>query len=144
MFRPFRAVGLAALTLAAVGSAKGTLFSFASDNNSNAYTFAGTAGAGGGFTISDFSRPNTFMLLVDDNNGPMPTVSVPVEFHAALTANGGTSTNVAGSLFQHSYRVSGNFGFYDMMGNPLLTVIIGSGAPGVLTVPGTSTTWSSS
>jgi len=144
-YRSFRAAGVGVLALAAAaGSARATLFSFASDVNSNAYTFAGTAGVAGTFNITDFSRPNTFNLLVDDNNGPMPTVSVPVEFRAALVASGGTSTNIGGSLFQHSYRVSGNFGFYDMMGNPLLTVNIGAGAPGVLSVPGTSSQWSSS
>jgi uncharacterized protein (TIGR03382 family) len=143
-FRSFRTAGLAALTLAAAGTAQGTLFSFAANSNSNGYTFAGGAGAGGTFSIADFSRPNTYMLLVDDNNGPQPTVSMPVEFHAALTASGGQSNLIGGSLYHHVYHVSGSFGFYAMMGNPLLTVTVGSAAPGVLTVPGGAGSWSSS
>ena len=131
--------GTLALALAA-GSAQATFFSFASDVNSNSYTFAGTTGTGGAFSITDFSRPNTYTLLVDDDNGPAPTKNIAVEFHANLAISGGTSTSLGGSLFQHSYHVLGTFGFYDMMGNALLTVNIGPSA-GVLTVPGTATTW---
>jgi len=132
--------------LAAMGglsaTAQATFFSFASDVNSNGYTFGGTAGAGGSFSISDFSRPNTFTLIVDDNNGPLPSVSIPVEFHASLTANAGASTQISGSLYQHNYRVTGSFSFVDMMGNTLLTVTIGPSA-GTLTVPGSQNAWSS-
>jgi len=129
--------------LALTGMAKATFFSFASDVNSNAFTFAGSAGTAGAFTLTDFSRPNTYNLLIDDNNGPLPSISIPVEFHANLSVTSGTSTNIAGSLFQHSYRVLGTFGFFDMMGNALLTVTVGPNA-GVLTVPGTATAWSTS
>lgn len=129
------------------GSAQATFFSFASDMNSNAYTFKGTAGAAGAgagsFTISEFSRPNTFNLLIDDDNGPLSTLSIPVELRATLTANNGQSTPVVGTLYQHSYRVSGTFGFYDAMGNALLTVNIGAQGPALLTVPGTQNAWSS-
>jgi hypothetical protein len=135
-------IAACAFSLAALaGSARATLFSFASDVNSNSFTFAGTAGAGGSFTMSDFSRPNTFNLLVDDNNGPMPTISIPVEFRCDLNITNGTSTQIAGTLYQHSYRALGSFGFYDSMGNPLLTVVIGPNA-GVLTVPGSQNSWS--
>ncbi len=137
------AVGAALALTVSAGSAQATLFSFASDVNSNSFTFAGTAGAGGAFTLSDFSRPNTFTLLVDDNNGPAPTQSIAVEFRAALTLNSGTSTALGGTLFQHTYRVLGTFGFYDTMGNPLLTVNIGPSA-GIFTVPGTANAWATS
>ena len=132
--------GVVALALAA-GSAQATLFSFASDVNDNGFTFAGTAGSGGSFTMTDFSRPNTFTLEVNDDNSSHPTVQLPVEFHANLTVSGGQSTLIAGSLYEHSYSVVGTFGFYDMMGNALLTCAIGPRA-GVLTVPGTQTAWS--
>lgn len=146
--RLFVSSGCAALVLAgAAGSAQATLFSFASDMNSNAYTFGGSAGGGGSdgkFTITDFSRPNTFSLHVDDDNGPMNTVMIPVEFRAALSADNGISTQIFGTLYQHTYRVSGTFGFYDAGGNALLTVIIGSANPAILTVPGSQTAWASS
>lgn len=141
-------VGMAAVIAAAgtVSSAHAAFFSFASDTNSNSYTFAGTAGgtgAGAGtFNITDFSRPNTYTLVVDDNNGPNPSISIPVEFRASLTASGGTSTNIVGSLWQHSYQVSGTFGFYNTMGQALLTLTIPSGSPAVLTVPGAQNSWS--
>jgi hypothetical protein len=132
----------AALALAmAAGSAQATFFSFASDVNSNAFTFAGTAGTAGAFSMSDFSRPNTFSLLVDDNNGPGVTISIPVEFHANMTITGGTSTLLGGGLYQHSYHVLGSFGFYDAMGTALLTVNIGPNSA-LLTVPGTQNAWS--
>ena len=131
------AVGIAAT------SAQATFFSFASDMNSNAYTFAGTAGTGGSFNITDFSRPNTFTLHIDDDNGPLGTIMIPVELRANLTATNGTSTQIVGTLFQHSYRVTGTFGFFDAMGNNLLSVNIGTAAPALLTVPGTANAWSS-
>lgn len=139
-------LGAAAMAVAGLaGSAQATLFSFASDMNSNAYTFGGTAGSGpaGAFSITDFSRPNTFALHIDDNNGPLATLMIPVEFRANITAQTLSSTNLVGSLWQHSYKVSGSFGFYNAAGTALLTVAIGSTNPGVLTVPGTATAWSS-
>jgi hypothetical protein len=129
--------------LGMAGSARATLFSFASDVNSSAYTLAGTAGSAGSFSITEFSRPNTYNLLIDDNNGPLPTLSIPVELHMNLTVTSGTSTLVAGTLYRHSYRVTGTFSFNDMMGNALLTVNVGPTA-GVLNVPGTATTWGTS
>jgi hypothetical protein len=112
--------------------------------NSNAYTFGGSAGVLGAFTLTDFSRPNTYSLLIDDNNGPLATIAIPVEFHAALTAGAGQSTNIAGSLWQHSYRVTGTFGFYNAAGAALLTATVGPTNAALFTVPGTQTTWSSS
>src|SRR5689334_12738956 len=73
--------------LGAAPTAHATYFSFASDVNSGAPTFAGTAGSNGIFTITDFSRPNTYSLVIDDNNGPLPSITIPVEFHASLTAS---------------------------------------------------------
>jgi hypothetical protein len=142
MNRRLIASGIAGAVLSlATASAHATFFSFASGVNSNSFTFAGTAGSGGSFNITDFSRPNTYNLLVDDNNGPLPTITVPVELHANLTLSGGASTQVAGLLYQHTYHVLGSFGFYDSMGNALLTVDIGPNS-GLLTVPGTQTSWS--
>lgn len=144
MFYRTSILGAAAIVAAAIASpAQATLFSFSSNINSNAYTFGGTAGTLGSFGITDFSRPNTFTLNIDDNNGPLPTLSIPVEFHASITASTGLSTNIAGNLWVHSYRVAGSFGFYDAAGAGLLTATVGPTNPAVLTVPGSQTTWSS-
>jgi hypothetical protein len=137
---------LGAAALAAAGlacPAHATFFSFASDFNSNGYTFGGSAGLLGAFNLADFNRPNTFLLRVDDNNGTLPTLAIPVEFRANLTAQGGQSSLIVGSLWLHSYLVTGTFGFYDTLGNPLLTVQAGPLRPAVLTVPGSQTAWSS-
>jgi hypothetical protein len=141
-------VGAAAILASAgvVSTAHATLFSFASDTNSNSFTFAGTAGGTGAnagvFTVTDFSRPNTYLLEVDDDNGSRPTIAIPVEFRASLTARAGTSTNIVGSLWQHSYQVSGDFGFYNTMGQAMLTLSIPQASPAILTVPGSQTSWS--
>jgi hypothetical protein len=144
MFTRISVLSAAALAAAALASpAQATFFSFASDMNSNAYTFGGSAGILGSFTLNDFSRPNTYTLLIDDNNGPLPTLSIPVEFHAALTASSGQSTSITPSLWQHSYHVAGTFGFYNAAGVALLTANVGTTNPALLTVPGTQTAWSS-
>jgi len=147
-------VALAGAALAvAAGQANATLFSFAANTNTNPYTLAGTAGGAGGagsaFSITDFSRPNTYTLLVDDNNGPLPSISIPVELRVAFTASNGQNIVITPNvLYQHTYRVTGTFGFYDMMGNAIMTANIGSpgdttGASGaVMSVPGGLNTWS--
>src|ERR1041384_118940 len=98
----------AAVMLLAVGSAlslatsaQATFFSFASDNNSNSFTFAGTAGAGGSFTINESTRPTGFNLLIDDNNGSFASVSIPVEFRANFVASNHVGIAV-GSITHHS------------------------------------------
>jgi hypothetical protein len=139
-------IGLGIAVLTACGAARpaqATFFSFASDHNSNGFTFGGSAGAAGSFTLGEFSRPNTFNLLVDDDNGPLATLSVAVEFRSSLTASGGSSTLIGGALYQHTYHISGMFGFYTPAGVPLLTVDIGTANPGFFTVPGTQNSWSS-
>jgi hypothetical protein len=83
------------------------------------------------------------MLLIDDDNGPLPTKSIAVELHANLSLTAGNDVSLGGGLFQHTYRVTGTFGFYDTMGNALLTVSVGPTA-GIMTVPGGQNTWATS
>lgn len=145
MYRRRLLAACAGTALAALSApAYATFFSFASDVNSNAFTFGGTAGAGGSFTLTDFSRPNTYTLLIDDDNGPLATRSLTVEFRANLTLTNGTSTSITPTLFQHTYRVTGNFGFFDAMGNALLTVDVGPTNPAIFTVPGSQNAWATS
>jgi hypothetical protein len=128
------AVGLAT-------QAQATFFSFASDSNPSSFTFAGTAGNSGSFLISDYGRPNTFSLLIDDDNGPLPAIPLAVEFHASLTASAGQSVNIGGTRFLHMYDVTGSFGFFDADGNALLTANVGPNA-GSFIVPGSANEWS--
>lgn len=143
--RLFQVMGVSALAfLAAAGSAQATFFSFASDVNSNGFTFAGTAGPTGTFTVSQANQVNNFTLLIDDNNGGLPTLSITgLTLQANLTATGGVSQNIVGTLFQHSYRVTGTISFLSGS-NTLLEILIGANNQAVLSVPGTSNQWSTS
>ncbi len=143
--RLFKVVGVSALAVMALaGSAQATFFSFASDVNSDSFTFAGTAGPTGTFTITQASQVNSFTLLLDDDNGPLPTLAITgLTLQANLTATGGVSQNIAGSLFQHSYRVTGTISFLSGS-NTLLSILIGANNQAVLTVPGSQNQWSTS
>lgn len=141
----FMAMVAGGLVLAGAASqAHATFFSFASDSNPTTFTFGGTAGNGSGaFLVSDFSRPNSYTLLIDDDNGALPAIALTVEFHASLTASAGQSINIGGTRYLHTYDVTGTFGFFDAQGNALLTATIGPSA-GTLVVPGTAGAWSTS
>lgn len=141
--RLFSVASAATLAIAGLtGSAHATFFSFASDSNSNNYTFMGTAGSAGSFQVMEASRPNSYKLLIDDDNGPAVTIKLNgVEFRANLTASAAQSVQIAGSIWQHTYRITGTFGFY-RDNAPLLVVSVGANNQGVLTVPGTQNAWS--
>lgn len=133
---------IAAATLA--GSAHATFFSFASDNDHTSYTFRGTAGAGGSFAITEDGPISPFTLFVDDNNGPLAAVPVATRFTANLTATWAASTNVFGTLWQHTYTIAGNFSFLDPnTGASILTITVGPTNRGLFTVPGGQNSWSS-
>jgi MYXO-CTERM domain-containing protein len=142
-----RSLAVAGL-LAAAGSAQATFFSFASDTNSQGYTFMGTAGAGpnNSFQIMN-DVVNTFLLKVDDNNGPLPFIQIPVKFVSNLVATPVNSAPVSpgNPLWRHSYAVTGEFHFLadDGSNAELLRVDIDSANPSVLTVLGQQNSWSS-
>ena len=126
MFTRTSVLGAASLAVSALAvPAQAALFSFASDMNSNAHALVGSAGILGSFSINEASCHNTLLV---DNNGPLPTRSIPIEFYAALTRSASQSTSTSLGLWLRSYRVAGRFGFYDAAGAALLTV------------PGTQTT----
>lgn len=156
--RTFSSIGVAALALTALaGSAQATFFSFASDVNHQQFTFQGSAGSGGSFTLNNFTTPNTFNLVIDDNNGPAPAVVLPVEFRANLTATSPVMSTIGGTLVEWNYRVSGSFSFFATAatgggvaaGTELLRVTVGPTNGGLLKIPGTfnaaggTRTWSS-
>lgn len=133
---------IAAATLA--GSAHATFFSFASDNDHTSYTFRGTAGAAGSFTITEDGPTSPFTLFVDDNNGPLAALPVATRFTANLNATWVASTNIFANVWQHSYSFAGNFQFLDPnTGAAILTITVGPNNRGVFTVPGGQNSWSS-
>ena len=137
--------GLGASVLAiagAAGSAQATFFSFASDVNDQLPTFQGTAASGGSFTITSPAN-NKFDLLIDDDNGSHPSLSVPVSLQTNLTASYNSMAGF-GSYVTYNYGITGTVDFVDQnTGGLLLRISVGVGAtPAVMTVPGTSNSWS--
>ena len=144
--RPSFVLG-AVSALAIAASAHASLFSFASDSNNTLPTFQGTASNNGAFLISDSGPSNRFDLLIDDDNGPAPALSFQTRFQADLRAQWIASTPIAGPTVLHTYSVSNGasgfaFRFTDLSGVELLRASLGS-TQGVLSIPGTATTWSS-
>lgn len=138
---------LCVLGLAA--SAQASLFSFASDSNPSGFTFCGTAGSGGGFTITNDQQGNIFKLVIDDNNGSLPSFTLDVNFEANMSAAWVATTPIAGPTVLHSYSVTNApggyaFRFRDLSnGQVLLTASLDGGSEGVFSMLGTGTSWSS-
>lgn len=118
-------------------TANAALFSFASDVDSGSFTFVG--GAGG---VIDAQDPtDTQLLFIDDNNGPLPTIPLEVEFEAAFQMAYVASVPVTGNTFVHTYALAGVFGFFSPTGAPILTATLTGGA---LTALGSATAWGTS
>jgi len=135
---------LSIMTLA--GTANASLFSFASDDDSSQFTFRGTAGTGSTFGIVNGRDPTStpVTLKIDDNNGPLATVSLNVGFRSNFTATFANSVGVAGAT-TYVYTVTGTFSFVDnATGAALLTGTIGTAQPAAMTILGSSTAWGSS
>lgn len=132
-------------TLALAGSAHATLFSFASDDDSGAFTFRGTAATGNSFNIRNGSDPasNTVTLRVDDNNGSRPTAQFAVGFRANITAQYQGSVGMMGSQQTHAYSITGTFAFVDRTSGAdlLLCTFTSTATPGLLSIGGRDTTW---
>ncbi len=138
-----RLTALGALALSSA-SAHATFFSFASDSNSQGFTFRGTLGAGTSFNLIN-DTVNTFMLRVDDDNRSLPSIEIPVNFVSSLVATPALSfpDPVIPNRFTHVYGVTGSFSFFQQgTGNLLVRVDLGGVTPAVLTVPGSRTAWS--
>ncbi|MBY0262958.1 MAG: hypothetical protein K2Q20_11475 [Phycisphaerales bacterium] len=139
-----RLAALASLALASA-SAHATFFSFASDSNSQGFTFNGTLGAGTSFNLINDSI-NTFTLRIDDDNRALPSIEIPVNFVSNLVATPAASIPdpVFANRFTHVYGVTGSFSFFQQgTGNLLVRVDIAGNTPSVLTVPGSRNAWSS-
>lgn len=142
----YKALAVSAISLLTLaGSAQATLFSFASDDDSNAFTFRGTASTGTDFMIRNARDPlqNLVTLKIDDNNLSGPTVALDVGFLASFSVTYQGSVGFAG-LQTHTYAVAGSFSFVDRTtGAALLTGTIGAATPAVMTILGNGTSWGS-
>lgn len=129
---------------AAASNTQAAFFSFASDGNSAGFTVYGTSAVNNSFAITAQMPHNNFKLQIDDNNGPLPTVEIlGTQLTMNFTATPASSSVVAGSLFRHSYTLSGSFNFRDSGGNLLLTGTVETPSQGLMTVMGGRNNWSS-
>ena len=105
--------------------AHAALFSFGSDNDSTSWTFSGS-----GASVRDANdSADIFDLLVDDDNGPLPTLSYRAEFDASFRLTFLASVPLGNGSFIHNYSLSGTFSFIDLATNmPLLTATVDGGA----------------
>lgn len=131
-----RTTMLSALALAiSAGAAHAATFSFASDSNQTDFTFGGI-----GNSVTDAQDPaDPVVLLLDDNNGPLPALTYNVEFDASFTISHVASNQVAPGVFTHAYALNGAFTF-TQGGSTLLKVSIADGA---LIALGGQATWGS-
>lgn len=109
-------------------------FSFASDVNSDGPTFRGDSGNGVVETVR-----NPLGLLVDDANGPLPTLSFDdTRFYADFQLTYDSSVNLGTGQTLHAYRLDGVFRFDAVQ---TMTVEI---VNGLFTSLGDATSWGSS
>lgn len=101
------------------GTANAAFFSFASDTADRHWTFVGG------------NTPNRFHdgigpggkvdLMIDDNNGPLPTLTFSSRLQAQFELKHVGSIPLGNGDFSHNYLVSGTFTFFDLATNtPLL------------------------
>lgn len=114
----FRLLSCAAIALA-TGSAQASFFSFASDSRDNAWTFSGT-----GANVVDATAPNSpVTLLIEDNNGGLPALSVSTQFNALISLTFAGDVPLGGGAVSHNYTASGSYHFMDVAaGVNLLTI----------------------
>lgn len=124
---------IAALTLTATtASAQNVTFSFASDTATEQPTFAGTADDG----LMSNSRVRTD-LLVDDANGPLPTLEYNTSFYNDFELTTVGSTLLPSGQYLHTYKINGSFRF---QAETVMSVTIEGG---VLTALGDEFNWGS-
>jgi uncharacterized protein (TIGR03382 family) len=113
-----RILAAAMLTIAA-GTANAAIISFASSTSDTSWTFTGNGGA-----VTDATGPTDFLTLhIDDDNGPLPVISVSTQFNSQYNLAYVGSLPLGGGDFSHNYLGSGSFSFQDVAsGVTILTV----------------------
>lgn len=116
--------------------AHAALFSFPSDSDSFSFTFSGA-----GSTIRDADDPTDLVtLLLDDDSGPLPTLSFQAEFEANFTLTYVASVPLGNGSFIHTYSIAGTFGFLDAL-NGNQPLLMGTLQGGTFTTLGDQTNW---
>lgn len=109
---------LAGMALVA-GSANAAFFSFASDTADRQWTFIG--GNAPNLFHDGIGPAGKVDLMIDDNNGPLPTLTFSSRLQAQFDLKHVGSIPLGNGDFSHNYLVSGQFVFLDIAtGTPLL------------------------
>jgi hypothetical protein len=124
--------------------ARAVTFSFASDDDSTAFTLAGPAGGAGAFSIRNGRVPQftPLTLRIDDDNMGQPTAAVPVGLVVDLSATY-VGSHPIGSTFNHVYSVSGQYSFVNPNnGAELMRATVSPGSS-TMTISGGADSWGS-
>ncbi|MBL0927147.1 MAG: hypothetical protein IBJ11_05775 [Phycisphaerales bacterium] len=121
------------------GDARGAFLSFASDTSHQNWTFRGS-GSTIGQGMPSGAGP---VLLIDDNNGPLPALSLPVTFNASLFSLTNVASFPAGNAWNHTYTLGGTFSFTFSDANLGQLQIAVSVRGAFLDAKGTETRWGS-
>jgi hypothetical protein len=141
--RSFSALTAIAGLVTLAGSAQATFYSFASDNTDTLPTFVGTAGANNTFSIADSGAQNRFTLLIDDNNGASPAITLNTRLIANLTARSAGMV-MFGAFAQYNYSVTGSFSFVNPANQSEVWLTINfadTANSALMTVPGNASSW---
>lgn len=119
------------------GTANAALFSFASDTADRNWTFIGGNAAN---HFHDGVGPNGKVdLMIDDNNGPLPTLTFSTRLQAQFDLTYVGSLPLGNGDFSHNYLVAGQFTFVDIAtGTPLLFTTF---SDGLFTARGGQNSW---
>ena len=110
---------LACVGVALAGSAQAAFFSFASDSQDHAWAYSGSGGS-----VSNAPAPNDpVILMIEDNNGALPALSISSRFAAQYALTFAGSVNLGGGAFSHNYLANGSFSFTDAGTNQLLLTV---------------------
>ncbi len=117
---------------AGIASGQNVTFSFASDVSTEVPQFRGGANDG---TISSVRIPTR--LLVDDANGPLPTLEYNERFYSGFTLTHKDSTMLPSGQYVHTYGIDGGFSI------DALSVMHVNIENGILTALGDENSWGS-
>ncbi len=120
---------------AAAGTANAAVLSFSSSTAGGSWTWGGN-----GSNVHDNTGTSAPIILdIDDNNGPLSTLSVSTQFDANYTLAFAGTTNLGNGAFAYNYLASGSFSFQDVVsGTTLLTVNFSNC---LFTARGSATAW---
>lgn len=122
-------------------AANAGIFSFASDNSDQSWTFTGEFHAGH-FALGDgIDNTDPMTLLIGDANGVLEPLSYEVDFNMHADVEYVSSTPIGGGKFLHTYAVEDAFAGWFTSTGPVLEMTFDDS---IITVVGDEFSWDSS